>query len=61
MPAVTVPMGQAIAADNTTTGANVNLEFLGRDYAEGDLIGLGYAFEQTVKARTAPALFGPLG
>jgi Asp-tRNA(Asn)/Glu-tRNA(Gln) amidotransferase A subunit family amidase len=61
MPAVTVPMGQAIAADNTTTGANVNLEFLGRDYAEGDLIGLGYAFEQAVKARTAPALFGPLG
>lgn len=61
MPAVTVPMGQAVAADNTVTGANVNLEFLGRDYSEGTLIGLAYSFEQATHARTAPALFGPLG
>jgi len=61
MPAVTVPMGQAIAADNTVTGANVNLEFLGRDYSEGQLIGLAYSFEQATHARTAPAFFGPLG
>ena len=61
MPAVTVPMGQAVAADNTVTGANVNLEFLGRDYSEGTLIGLAYSFEQATHARTAPALYGPLG
>ena len=61
MPAVTVPMGQAIAADNTVTGANVNLEFLGRDYSEGELIGLAYSFEQATHARTSPALYGPLG
>jgi Asp-tRNA(Asn)/Glu-tRNA(Gln) amidotransferase A subunit family amidase len=61
MPAVTVPMGQAIAADNTVTGANVNLEFLGRDYSEGTLIGLAYSFEQATHARTAPALYGSLG
>lgn len=61
MPAVTVPMGQAVAADNTVTGANVNLEFLGRDYSEGTLIGLAYSFEQATHARSAPALFGPLG
>ncbi|RDV44946.1 hypothetical protein DOE76_09405 [Leifsonia sp. ku-ls] len=61
MPAVTVPMGQAIAADNTVTGANVNLEFLGRDYSEGTLIGLAYSFEQATHARTAPALYGALG
>lgn len=61
MPAVTVPMGQALAADNTVTGGNVNLEFLGRDYSEGQLIGLAYSFEQATHARTAPAFFGPLG
>jgi amidase len=64
MPAVTVPMGQAIAADGTVTGAGVNLEFLGRDYAEGDLLGLAYAFEQatagTSQGRTSPSLYGPL-
>ncbi|MGZ0711706.1 amidase family protein (plasmid) [Coraliomargarita sp. W4R53] len=60
MPSVTVPMGQAIEADNTITGANVNLEFLGRDFAEGPLLGLTYAFEQTVDARTSPVLYGAI-
>lgn len=60
MPAISVPMGQAIAADNTITGAGVNLEFLGRDYAEGTIIGLAYAFEQATHYRTTPALYGPL-
>lgn len=60
MPSVTVPMGQAIAADNTITGAGVNLEFLGRDYAEGTLIGLTYAFEQATHARTTPPLYPAL-
>ena len=57
MPAVTVPMGQAIAADTTITGAGVNLEFLGRDFDEGPLLGLAYAYEQATKWRTTPALF----
>jgi len=57
MPAVTVPMGQAVAADATITGAGVNLEFLGRDFDEGTLLGLAYAYEQSTKWRTAPALF----
>ncbi|WP_241236963.1 amidase family protein [Georgenia faecalis] len=61
MPSLTVPMGQASAEDGTITGAGVNLELLGRDYAEGDLIGFGYAFEQATHARTSPALYGPLG
>ncbi|WP_290803449.1 amidase family protein [Herbiconiux sp.] len=60
MPSITVPMGQAIAADNTTVGAGVNLEFLGRSYDESTIIGLGYAFEQATHARTTPALYGPL-
>ena len=61
MPAVTVPMGQATAADGTVTGGGVNLEFLGRSFDEGTVIGLGYAFEQATGARTTPALYGPLG
>ena len=61
MPAVTFPMGQAIPADGTSTGAGVNLELLGRDYSEGDLLGLAYSFEQATHARTTPALYGPLG
>lgn len=60
MPAVTFPMGQAIPADGTSTGAGVNLELLGRDYSEGDLLGLAYSFEQATHARTTPALYGPL-
>ncbi|QWS32452.1 hypothetical protein KM842_09080 [Curtobacterium sp. L6-1] len=61
MPAVTVPMGQATAADATITGAGVNLEFLGRSYDEGAVIGLGYGFEQATHARTSPALYPALG
>ncbi|MEE6282860.1 amidase family protein [Georgenia sunbinii] len=61
MPSLTVPMGQATEADATITGAGVNLELLGRDYTEGELLGLAYAFEQATQARTSPVLYGPLG
>jgi Asp-tRNA(Asn)/Glu-tRNA(Gln) amidotransferase A subunit family amidase len=61
LPAVSVPMGQAIEADSTIPGANVNLELLGRAYDEGPLLGLAYALEQTLQARTSPVLYGPLG
>lgn len=60
MPAVTVPMGQASATE-AIPGAGVNLELLGRDFDEGPLLGLAYALEQATQARTAPALYGPLG
>ncbi|MCI0157643.1 hypothetical protein KNO15_13155 [Leifsonia shinshuensis] len=60
LPAITVPMGQATAADATVTGANVNLEFLGRDYDESGIIGLAYSFEQATHARATAALYGPL-
>lgn len=63
MPAITVPAGQD-DADEVAAGApadaNVNLEFLGRDYDEGDLISYGYSFEQATKARTTPALYPAL-
>ncbi|MCB7137438.1 amidase family protein [Cellulosimicrobium marinum] len=60
MPAVSVPMGQAVEADATITGAGVNLELLGRDFDEGPLLGFAYALEQATHARTSPALYGPL-
>ncbi|WP_412867244.1 amidase family protein [Cellulomonas sp. 179-A 9B4 NHS] len=61
LPAVTLPMGQATAADATITGAGVNVELLGRAFDEGTLLGLAYDLEQAVQARTSPALYGPLG
>lgn len=60
LPAVTVPMGQASETE-AIPGAGVNLELLGRDFAEGPLLGLAFALEQATHARTAPALYGPLG
>lgn len=62
LPAVTVPMGWVAASGNSPAG-NVNLEWLGRDFSEGPLLGLAYSFEQATHARTAPdaALYGPLG
>lgn len=62
MPSVTVPMGQSIAADGVSVGAGagVNLEWLGRNYSEGDLIGLTYAYEQATHHRTSPALYPAL-
>ncbi len=59
MPSVTVPMGQTVAGESLP-GSGVNLEFLGRDFDEGTLLGLAYAFEQKTGARTSPSLYGPL-
>jgi amidase len=46
-PSITVPMGES-------HGLPLGLTFMGRAYAEGDLIGLAYAFEQATKARKPP-------
>jgi hypothetical protein len=59
LPAVTVPMGHETAG--ALAGAGVNLEFLGRDFAEGTLLGLAYDFEQATHHRTTPTSYGPLG
>jgi Asp-tRNA(Asn)/Glu-tRNA(Gln) amidotransferase A subunit family amidase len=61
MPAVTVPMGQAVESDGTIPGAGVNLEFLGRAFDEPTLLGLAYSLEQSIDARTTPALYPDLG
>jgi amidase len=46
-PSLTVPIGD-------THGLPLGLTFMGRPYSEGDLIGFGYALEQSLKARRAP-------
>jgi Asp-tRNA(Asn)/Glu-tRNA(Gln) amidotransferase A subunit family amidase len=56
LPAVTVPMGSTGAGEAGST-VGINLEFLGRDFAEGPLLGLAYDFEQATHARTTPTLF----
>ncbi|NDO90288.1 hypothetical protein GYH36_12605 [Cellulosimicrobium cellulans] len=61
LPAVSVPIGQAVESDATVTGGGVNLELLGRDFDEGPLLGLAFALERATHARTSPALYGPLG
>ena len=56
MPAVTVPAGRTSATE-TLPGAGVNLELLGRDFAEGELLGDAFAFEQATTERTSPVLY----
>src|SRR5262245_49793800 len=46
-PSLTVPMGES-------HGLPLGITFMGRPYAEGDLLSFGYAFEQATKARTEP-------
>ena len=46
-PSLTVPMGES-------HGLPLGLTFMGRAYAEGELISFGYAFEQVTKSRKAP-------
>jgi Asp-tRNA(Asn)/Glu-tRNA(Gln) amidotransferase A subunit family amidase len=50
-------MGRAVESDGTIAGAGVNLELLGRDFSEGTLLGLAYAYEQLTHHRTAPVLY----
>ncbi len=52
-PHLTVPMGQAHSLP-------VGLSFVGPAWAEGPLLGLGYAYEQATKLRAAPEFRGPL-
>src|SRR5262245_37536343 len=46
-PSITVPMGDS-------HGLPLGLTFMGRAYAEGDLIALAYAFEKATRARQPP-------
>lgn len=60
MPAISVPMGSSsVAIDGVEIdGAGTNLEILGRNYSEGQLLGYAYAYEQYTGHRTSPEAFG---
>ncbi|WP_315549276.1 hypothetical protein [Microbacterium aurum] len=60
MPAVTLPMGTT-GAGQGGAAVGVNLEWLGRDFSEGVLLGLAYDFEQATHYRTTPTLYPALG
>jgi amidase len=47
-PSITVPMGES-------HGLPLGFVFMGRAFAEGDLLGMAFSFEQATKARKAPA------
>jgi Asp-tRNA(Asn)/Glu-tRNA(Gln) amidotransferase A subunit family amidase len=53
-PALTVPAGF------TREGLPVGIEFLGRQFSEGTLFRLGYAFEQATHHRRPPTTTPPL-
>ena len=53
-PSLTVPMGES-------HGLPLGLTFMGRAYAEGELLSFGYAFEQATKSRKAPGFKAAAG
>jgi Asp-tRNA(Asn)/Glu-tRNA(Gln) amidotransferase A subunit family amidase len=60
LPALTLPMGQAAGTEQYAGIGGMNLELLGRSYAEPTLISMAYSYEQATSHRTTPALYGPL-
>lgn len=53
-PSITVPAGQH-------AGLPIGISFFGREWSEGTLIKLAYAFEQRSKARLVPKFYPTLG
>ncbi len=59
-PALTVPAGFTASSVSAPLGVPVGMELLGREWSEGTLIRLGYAFEQATSPRRLPASTPPL-
>ncbi|WP_298944468.1 amidase family protein [uncultured Microbacterium sp.] len=59
MPSVTLPMG-ITGEGQSGSSVGVNLEWLGRDFSEGTLLGLAYDFEQATHYRTSPTMYPAL-
>ncbi len=53
-PAITVPGGFSPPSKDAPIGVPIGIEFLGRDWSEGALIGIAYAFEQATNYRRPP-------
>ncbi|MCA0201992.1 MAG: amidase [Proteobacteria bacterium] len=54
MPVITIPGGFSSATDDAPLGIPVGVEFLGREWSEGMLIGIAHAFERATKHRRPP-------
>jgi Asp-tRNA(Asn)/Glu-tRNA(Gln) amidotransferase A subunit family amidase len=59
-PAITLPAGFSAPDENAPLGVPVGVELLGREWSEGRLISLSYAFEQGTRLRRPPASTPPL-
>jgi amidase len=59
-PAITLPAGFSPSTTSAPRGVPVGLELLGREWSEGLLLRLAYAFEQATQSRIAPASTPPL-
>ncbi len=53
LPAISVPVGF------TVDGIPVGMEFLGRDFSEGDLLSIAYSWEQATHVRRVPSATVP--
>ncbi len=56
LPAMTVPGGFSSPTNEAPLGVPVGVEFLGREWSEGLLIGIAYALEQATHYRRPPVL-----
>ncbi|KAJ4366702.1 hypothetical protein N0V95_000030 [Ascochyta clinopodiicola] len=54
-PVVTVPVGFSTPTEDAPVGVPIGMEILGRPWEEQNLLGIGYAIEQLIKVRNAPA------
>jgi amidase len=59
-PAIALPAGFSTPTAEAPLGVPIGLELLGREWSEGLLIRLGYAFEQATGPRKGPASTPPL-
>jgi Asp-tRNA(Asn)/Glu-tRNA(Gln) amidotransferase A subunit family amidase len=60
LPAITVQGGFSPSTKDAPIGVPVGVEFLGRPFSEGKLIGLAYGFEQATQFRRPPMSAPPL-
>ena len=59
-PAITLPAGFSPPSASAPLGVPIGLELLGREWSEGTLIRVGFAYEQATRHRTRPASTPPL-
>jgi Asp-tRNA(Asn)/Glu-tRNA(Gln) amidotransferase A subunit family amidase len=59
-PAIDIPAGFSHPSETAPLGVPVGMDFLGKPWSEGKLLGYAFAFEQATKHRQPPASTPPL-